>query len=278
MNQNKIKVNPKYRPRRFQNRWLSCHFIMGHIVLIYILFMFISFFLFQWGLKTSVYLSFQIFLISILVYALHCWIFFKKLKSLFPLQEIKGYDSWHLRPLLDKLNFKSRVFLTVNEAPFCFSYDFFSPRLILSTSLLKKITKNELEALLTFQKIYFENKWIARFTQFVYITSFFLSPLLILHWFLNKISIHFLNPIFNFILSIFLWYRIFPLNRDFSPLVFQTISKEQFILLLQKLQSYLTHSSLSIPYLFSIFLFTNPLTSHSEYHKLRFSIDKRTIQ
>jgi len=263
MNQNKIKVNNKI----YKNRWFV--FIFCQVTLLFILILF-------W---LGYQLWFQALLLSCAFSILSFWFFFKALNNTFPSKDLIGYDPWHLQPLLKKTVPFCNVSISERETPFCFSYDFFSSRMILSSALLKNLTQDELKILFSFQKVYFEKGFAIFFTQITYLLGILFSPFLLLQWILNKCHLYFLDKV---ILRIFFIFHL-PFYPIISYLIYhcdrvvasQMTEKNQLSLLLQKLQSYFEHSQFYPHFIFSLLFLTNPLTPLHSYSTMQPSIETR---
>lgn len=194
----------------------------------------------------------------LIVLALH-WMFYRFLNRSFEGMLLKGYDPWHLRPLLDKYTPKKQWIVSSHSIPFIFSFDFYHiKKIILSQALLIHLKKNEIENLIKYHKYYFKQGWARFFTQFCFVLFIFLFPCQYFIFFLKKLK----GPahIFEKIIQYVFFTPLYPLTSFFYYRLDQKINKELNIYpeLIWKLQNYLDTSSLDNPILLSPLYGVNP--------------------
>ena len=204
--------------------------------------------------------------------------FFSILKKLFQGSTLRGYDPWHLRPLLDQ--YIPHVSLTIfnHKTPFCFHYDFYGRQhIVISSSLIAQFKKNEIETLIQHHKIYFEKGFSKFFTQWTYWMIFLFFPLFLILILLKKL--HFRKSV-ETIFTYFLYLPFYPfLHAQFFQLDRLSIdfikNKNLYFNLMQKFQAHWEISSLKPHIFLSCLFFTNPLTQPASYFNIQPSAQQR---
>ena len=221
----------------------------------------------------------QSLMISVGLSFILLWLFFTFLTQIFKTQPLKGYDPWHLRPLLNQHIPKVSVSIVNHKTPFCFHYDFYGYQYIsFSSSLITHLNKNELENLIQCYKIYFENGFSRRLTQWTYWLMFlFLPCFLILNLFKKR---NFIQKKIEWLATHFLFLPFYPLiHAQFYQLDRQISSsiknKNVYFNLLEKLQTYWEISTLKPPLFLSCLFLTNPLTPLDSYFNMQPLVHKR---
>ena len=220
----------------------------------------------------------QSLMIAISLTLIFLWLFSQCLKKLFRGSTLKGYDPWHLRPLLDKYTPKASLTIFNHKTPFCFYYDFYGRQhIVMSSSLTAHFKKDEIEALLQHCKIYFEKGFSKFFTQWSYWVTLIFFPFFLILILLKKINFHkSIETLFTYFLYIpfypFIHTQFFQLDRFSADFI---KNKNLYFNLLQKFQAHWEISSLKPHIFLSCLFFTNPLTQPASYFNIQPSVQQR---
>ena len=259
------KVNSIF-PSFKKNHWMI--FTLTHF--------FLFFTTILYGLGWTLWI--QSLMIAVSMSLILFWLFSQFLKKLFQGSTLKGYDPWHLRPLLDKYIPQVSVTIFNHKTPFCFHYDFYGRQhIVISSSLTMQFTKNEIETLIQHQKIYFEKGFAKFFTQWTYWMILIFFPFFLLLKLLKKTIFHkSIEMIFTYCLFI----PFYPIiHRQFFQMDKLSVdfinNKNVYFNLMQKFQAHWEISILK-PYIFlSCLFFTNPLTRPASYFNIQASVQQR---
>lgn len=206
--------------------------------------------------------------------------FLKQVFKDFPVKgPLKGYDSWRLRPFLDAYTPHIPLAVVEHKTPFCFGCDFYGfKKIIISSSLTAQMNAAEKEFLFQYLRLYFEQKFAQRFTQWACCTAFLFFPVFIILFVFQKLN--FIRKTFEWICIYILflpfrfWIRslFFQLDREVLK-VFQ--SSRRYSLFLQKLQAGWLVSDWTPSVFLSCLFLTNPLTQFHSYFTIQPSVPNR---
>ena len=175
---------------------------------------FCPFLFFLWCLGATLWI--QSILASILIAGLHFFLFYKYLRVSFQGQDIKGWDRWKLKPVLDQYIPGVPATVIQNKTPFVLSFHFFFfKKIVFSSAFLSYFTKQEIEQTLKLQGYYFENHIIRQLSQLSYFLLIGFWPLHLLCFLCKILKISFLKYFFEVLMKYVLYVHLLPLTHHF---------------------------------------------------------------
>lgn len=230
-------------------------------------------------LSTGLALWFHAVLFSLLINIFSYYIFNLFLsQQIASTTELRGYDQWHLKSLLEFWKNHPKIHIENSKTPFIKSFSFFNKQvIILSSALLLNVKREDLKLLLEYQKIYFHHNLIKNSTCWCF------------YLFIFNFHFHLLGAIFKFIpgfqkvmdlsiklesLLLTIWTRRIYLRMD-KKIAEGFKNLTHYKQWLWRMQTYLETLDKKPRFLESSFYFTNPLTDSFSCFNIQPPVQKR---
>ena len=173
--------------KKYSLVFLCCHFFIIFIPLCHLL---------------GYVLWLQSFILAVIGVSFFFFMFSYSFHHSFKSQEIKGYDSWHLKPLKDQYLNEIRIKIISHHLPFFITYDFLGQKQILfSSEFLKKFQHEEIKRWFIFLMFYFKTGASRKATLWSYFFFLILSPFFWIEKLSDHTRIKFFQKIFKTLYS-----------------------------------------------------------------------------